>query len=142
MRPPRRRQSREPARAGAGAGVHCLGGAENTRLGAAQQQTSGRARGAMAFMMRLAQLLGGVTCGLALNNGRLRTPPMGFSDACLGGGENTRLGSAQLQTVATGFISSGLAELGYTRMNLDDSWELFNRKSTPTPSASWCLDLF
>ena len=56
----------------------------------------------------------------ALNNGRLRTPPLGFSDACLGGGENTRLSAAQMQVVADGFISTGLAALGYTRMNFDD----------------------
>lgn len=56
----------------------------------------------------------------ALNNGRLRTPPLGFSDACLGGAENTRLSAAQMQVVADGFISTGLAALGYTRMNFDD----------------------
>jgi alpha-galactosidase len=55
---------------------------------------------------------------------------MGFSDACLGGGESTRLGAAQLQAVATGFIESGLAQLGYTHMNLDDSWELMNRSAS------------
>ena len=45
----------------------------------------------------------------ALDNGQLRTPPMGFSDACLGGAENTRLGATQMQAVAANFLSSGLA---------------------------------
>ena len=70
-----------------------------------------------------------VNSALGLDNGQLRTPALGFSDACLGGGESTRLNMTQLQTVASAFISSGLADLGYTRMNLDDSWELFNRSA-------------
>jgi|EP01047_Picozoa_sp_COSAG01_P014933 alpha-galactosidase len=70
-----------------------------------------------AYLTTLLLLLGGTA---ALDNGLLRTPPMGFSDACLGGGESTRLGAAQLQAVATDFISSGLAALGYTHMNLGE----------------------
>jgi|EP01046_Picozoa_sp_COSAG06_P007156 alpha-galactosidase len=66
----------------------------------------------------------------ALDNGRLRTPALGFSDACLGGAENTRLGAKELQAVATGFIETGLTQLGYTSMNLDDSWELMNRSAS------------
>ena len=31
--------------------------------------------------------------------------------------------------MASGFVSSGLADLGFTSMNLDDSWELFNRSA-------------
>ena len=67
------------------------------------------------------------TVAHGLNNGMLRTPVMGFSDACLGGGESTRLNATQLRAVAASFVSTGLAALGYTAMNLDDSWELFNR---------------
>ena len=66
------------------------------------------------------------TAALALNNGMLRTPAMGFSDACLGGHETDRLNATELQAVATSFMTTGLAALGYTGMNLDDSWELFN----------------
>ena len=94
---------------------------------------------ATASVLRAALLLLTLsTTALALDNGRLRTPAMGFSDACLGGTEHTRLGAAELQAVADGFVSSGLAELGYTSMNLDDSWELFNRsaagKLVPDPA--------
>ena len=70
------------------------------------------------------------TAALALNNGMLRTPAMGFSDACLGGHETDRLNATELQAVATSFMTTGLAALGYTGMNLDDSWELFNRSTT------------
>tara|TARA_B110000208_G_scaffold4136_1_gene5458 strand:- start:181 stop:2292 length:2112 start_codon:yes stop_codon:yes gene_type:complete len=70
-----------------------------------------------------------IAAAFGLNNGLLRTPPMGFSDACLGGGENTRLNATELQAVASSFLSSGLASLGYSSMNLDDSWELFNRSA-------------
>jgi hypothetical protein len=38
-------------------------------------------------LLRLAALLGRVPMWPALDNGRLRTPAMGFSDACLGGAE-------------------------------------------------------
>ena len=49
-----------------------------------------RTAGPCAF---LAALL--LPTSLGLNNGLLRTPPMGFSDACLGGAEDTRPAPAQ-----------------------------------------------
>ena len=60
----------------------------------------------------------------------MRTPPLGFSESCLGGAESTRLNASELQTVASAFVSTGLAALGHTSMNLDDSWELLNRSAS------------
>ena len=68
---------------------------------------------------------------IALDNGQLRTPPLGFSDACLGGGESTRLGAVQLQEVATAFLHSGLAALGYTHMNLGERQATAQRPPHP-----------
>ena len=82
----------------------------------------------LASLLLVSHLL--IDSAQGLNNGQLRTPALGFSDACLGGAENTRLNMTELQAVAGSFIRSGLADLGYTRMNLDDSWELFNRSAS------------
>jgi hypothetical protein len=79
----------------------------------------------------------GVLCALlllllsvdGLNNGVARTPPMGFSDSCLGGTESDRLNETRLYNMAQAFISSGLQAKGYVYMNIDDSWELFNRST-------------
>ena len=66
---------------------------------------------------------------LALDNGLALTPPMGFSDSCLGGGETTRLNQSQITDMARKFNATGLFALGYSSINLDDSWELFNRSA-------------
>lgn len=61
----------------------------------------------MATFRTVAILLLSTTASHSLDNGMLRTPAMGFSDACLGGAEDTRLNATELQAVATSFVSTG-----------------------------------
>jgi hypothetical protein len=55
---------------------------------------------------------------------------MGFSDSCLGGVESNRLNETQVYKLADAFVVSGLFAKGYNQINIDDSWELFNRSAS------------
>jgi Alpha galactosidase A len=58
---------------------------------------------------------------LALNNGLVRTPPMGFNSW-----NTTHCSSTFNETLIRGiadkFVSVGLREVGYNYVNIDDCW--------------------
>ncbi|WP_410633433.1 carbohydrate-binding protein [Amycolatopsis sp. cmx-4-83] len=62
----------------------------------------------------------------ALENGLLRTPPMGFnnwnSTQC-----RPEFGEAMIKGIADIFVSKGLKDAGYTYVNIDDCWALPSR---------------
>ncbi|HEY3472906.1 MAG TPA: carbohydrate-binding protein [Amycolatopsis sp.] len=64
----------------------------------------------------------------ALENGLLRTPPMGFnnwnSTHC-----RAEFDEAMIKGIADIFVSKGLKEAGYTYVNIDDCWALPSRDS-------------
>lgn len=57
----------------------------------------------------------------ALNNGLGRTPPMGYN-TWFDVGCSTQMNEGNVLAVAQSLVSSGLAALGYTFVNLDDCW--------------------
>lgn len=63
---------------------------------------------------------------LQLNNGLARTPQMGWNSwnffAC-------NINESIIKETADAMISTGLAELGYTYINIDDCWSAFLRNS-------------
>src|SRR5256714_6328062 len=65
---------------------------------------------------------------LALENGLLRTPPMGFnnwnSTQC-----KADFNEAMIKGIADIFVSKGLKDAGYTYVNIDDCWALPSRNS-------------
>ena len=71
------------------------------------------------YKMRALACFLGVTAALSLDNGLLRTPPMGMNSWTSVG---TGVSSAFLRGVADFFVSSGLAAKGYKYVNSDDGW--------------------
>src|SRR3954454_5241073 len=65
---------------------------------------------------------------LALENGLLRTPPMGFnnwnSTQC-----KADFNETMIKGIADIFVSKGLKDAGYTYVNIDDCWALPSRNS-------------
>src|SRR5919205_925913 len=63
---------------------------------------------------------------LALENGLLRTPPMGFnnwnSTQC-----RAEFNETMIKGIADIFVSKGLKDAGYTYVNIDDCWALPSR---------------
>ena len=63
---------------------------------------------------------------LALENGLLRTPPMGFnnwnSTQC-----KADFNETMIRGIADLFVSKGLKDVGYTYVNIDDCWALPDR---------------
>jgi alpha-galactosidase len=93
----------------------------------------------MSFLRRtttaaaaLALAAGGLVLGsptaTALDNGLLRTPPMGFnnwnSTQC-----RAEFNEAMIKGIADIFVSKGLKDAGYTYVNIDDCWALPSRNS-------------
>lgn len=63
----------------------------------------------------------------SLDNGLLRTPPLGFNSWTAFG---TGVSEADLRATADFFVSSGLKDAGYLYVNCDDGWSLENRDAS------------
>jgi len=60
------------------------------------------------------------------DNGLVRTPPMGWNSWNKFAGKVT---DADVRTMADAMVSSGMSKLGYTYINIDDTWELDRDKN-------------
>ncbi|RSD10701.1 carbohydrate-binding protein [Amycolatopsis eburnea] len=83
---------------------------------------------AAALVIAASGLVLGSSPASALENGLLRTPPMGFnnwnSTQC-----RAEFNEAMIKGIADIFVSKGLKAAGYTYVNIDDCWALPARNS-------------
>ncbi|HET6706105.1 carbohydrate-binding protein [Amycolatopsis sp.] len=81
---------------------------------------------AAALVIAASCLVLGSTPAPALENGLLRTPPMGFnnwnSTQC-----RAEFNETMIKGIADIFVSKGLKDVGYTYVNIDDCWALPSR---------------
>ncbi|UOX89599.1 carbohydrate-binding protein [Amycolatopsis sp. FBCC-B4732] len=86
------------------------------------------ASAAAALAIAASGLVLGSPPASALENGLLRTPPMGFnnwnSTQC-----RPEFGEAMIKGIADIFVSKGLKDAGYTYVNIDDCWALPSRNA-------------
>ena len=86
------------------------------------------ASAAAAFAIAASGLVLGSPTASALENGLLRTPPMGFnnwnSTQC-----RAEFTETMIKGIADIFVSKGLKDAGYTYVNIDDCWALPSRNS-------------
>ncbi|MGW3998303.1 carbohydrate-binding protein [Amycolatopsis sp. NPDC004772] len=86
------------------------------------------ASAAAAFAIAASGLVLGSPTASALENGLLRTPPMGFnnwnSTQC-----RAEFNETMIKGIADIFVSKGLKDAGYTYVNIDDCWALPSRNS-------------
>ncbi|GIG63425.1 alpha-galactosidase [Longispora fulva] len=79
-----------------------------------------------AGVLAAAFLVVPATPAAALDNGLVRTPPMGFNNwNSTGCGPD--FNAAMVTGIADTYVSSGLKAAGYTYVNIDDCWALPNR---------------
>ncbi|MDQ7806836.1 carbohydrate-binding protein [Amycolatopsis sp. A133] len=83
---------------------------------------------AAALVIAASGLVLGSAPASALENGLLRTPPMGFnnwnSTQC-----RAEFDEAMIKGIADIFVAKGLKDAGYTYVNIDDCWALPSRNS-------------
>ncbi|SED33445.1 alpha-galactosidase [Amycolatopsis tolypomycina] len=86
------------------------------------------ASAAAVLVIAASGLVLGSTPAPALENGLLRTPPMGFnnwnSTQC-----RAEFNETMIKGIADIFVSKGLKDAGYTYVNIDDCWALPSRNS-------------
>jgi len=70
---------------------------------------------------------GTVTTSMALNNGLVKTPPMGWNSwNCFG----PNIDETKIKGVADAMVSTGLKDAGYIYLNLDDNWMAQSRDAS------------